>query len=247
MERVRTAVAVCAHPDDLEYFCGGTIRAMADDGWHIGLVIATDGDRGTHDPAASSQLVASTRREEAMAAAWILGVSHVEFLGHEDGELSTAASLRAELTRIYRSMRPERLITFDPWKRYELHPDHREIGMAAIDARLFARLPHFHPEHLRDGLAPWTISEILLFNTDEPDYFVDVSRTIEAKLEALRAHTSQWEGIWPQTSGAVRAEAARMGALAGAAAAEGFKRLYVPLGPVSAGWSDANNGPTVGC
>ena len=243
MERVRTAVAVCAHPDDLEYFCGGTIRAMADDGWHIGLVIATDGDRGTHDPAASSQLVASTRREEAMAAAWILGVSHVEFLGHEDGELSTAASLRAELTRIYRSMRPERLITFDPWKRYELHPDHREIGMAAIDARLFAPAPF--PSGAPAGRSgPWTISEILLFNTDEPDYFVDVSRTIEAKLEALRAHTSQWEGIWPRPRGGA-AEAAGW-ALAAPPPPRASSACAFRWG-LSAGWSDANNGPTVGC
>lgn len=238
MNQSKAAVAVCAHPDDLEFFCGGSIRRMVDDGWQVSLIIATDGDRGSHDPASSRHLYASTRREESRAAAWLLGVARVEFMGFEDGALQDARDLRAALTRLYRILKPELLITFDAWKRYELHPDHREIGWAALDARLRARLPHFHPEQLRDGLDPWTITEILLFNTDEPDHFVDISNTLDAKLEALRAHTSQWESIWQQTAAAVRAEAERTACLAGQGmrVAEGFKRIHVPLGPVSAGW-----------
>ncbi len=238
MHEARTAVAVCAHPDDLEYYCGGSVRRMTDDGWNICLVIATDGDRGSHDPASSRHLTACIRRDEARSAAQLLGISRIEFMGNDDGELRSAQSLRADLTRLYRSVRAERLITFDPWKKYELHPDHREIGWAALDARLQARLPHFHSDQLRDGLTTWTISEILLFNTDEPDYFVDISTTLERKLEALRAHVSQWEHIWPQTSAAVRAEAERIGVIAGGGTrmAEGFKRIRIPLGPVSAGW-----------
>jgi LmbE family N-acetylglucosaminyl deacetylase len=243
MNEARTAVAVCAHPDDLEFFCGGSIRKMADEGWQISLIIATDGDRGSHDPASSRHLYASTRREECRAAAWLLGLASMEFLGHEDGDLQNVRHLRAELTRLYRILKPEVLITFDPWKRYELHPDHREIGLAALDARLQARLPHFHPDQLRDGLDPWTITDIVLFNTDEADYFIDISATFDAKLEALRAHTSQWESIWPQTVAAVRTMAESTARLAGEGIhlAEGFKRLHVPLGPVSAGWGQSSH------
>ena len=149
-----------------------------------------------------------------MAAAWILGVSHVEFLGHEDGELNTAASLRAELTRIYRSCA---LRDSSRSIRGKVRPSGpQEIGMAAIDADCSRACPISIRSTCPDGLAPGP-SANPAFNTDEPDYFVDVSRTIEAKLEALRAHTSQW-GIWPQTSG-------------GAGGAPGWERWPAPPPP----------------
>ena len=137
---------------------------------------------------------------------------------------------------MYRQTRPDRLITFDPWRRYELHPDHRAIGFAALDARLAARLPHYYSDLLRDGLEPCTIAEILLFNTDAPDYYIDISSAFDTKLSALGQHLSQWESIWDDTARSLRQEAESAGERSGHAMAEAFKRIFVPLGPVSAGW-----------
>ena len=232
----KVALAVCAHPDDLEFFCGGSAVAMVRAGWDVRLVIATDGDRGTHDPAVSRESLAALRRAESRRAGQILGLSGIVFLGKEDGELYADHSLRRELARAYRQTRPDRLITFDPWRRYELHPDHRAIGFAALDARLAARLPHYYSDLLRDGLEPCTIAEILLFNTDAPDYYIDISSAFDTKLYALGQHLSQWESIWDDTARSLRQEAESAGERSGHAMAEAFKRIFVPLGPVSAGW-----------
>jgi len=232
----KVALAVCAHPDDLEFFCGGSAVAMVRAGWDVRLVIATDGDRGTHDPAVSRESLAALRRAESRRAGQTLGLSGIVFLGKEDGELYADHSLRRELARAYRQTRPDRLITFDPWRRYELHPDHRAIGFAALDARLAARLPHYYSDLLRDGLEPCTIAEILLFNTDAPDYYIDISSAFDTKLSALGQHLSQWESIWDDTARSLRQEAESAGERSGHAMAEAFKRIFVPLGPVSAGW-----------
>lgn len=214
------------------------MAAMAHDGWEMTLAIATDGDRGSMDPQANRHLIATARREEARCAAQIIGLARVIFLGYEDGELYRATELRADITRLYRMYQPTRILTFDPWKRYELHPDHRAIGTAALDARLASRLPHFHSEQLRDGLKTWTPSEILLFNTDNADFFVDISATFGTKLQAVWAHTSQWEHIWDEACGGMKREAEATGERAGYTLAEGFKRIHVPLGPVSADWEE---------
>jgi LmbE family N-acetylglucosaminyl deacetylase len=205
-------------------------------GWDVRLVIATDGDQGTHDPAVSRESLAALRRAESRRAGQILGLSGIVFLGKEDGELYADHSLRRDLARVYRQTRPDRLITFDPWRRYELHPDHRAIGFAALDARLAARLPHYYSDLLRDGLEPCTIAEILLFNTDAPDYYIDISSAFDTKLSALGQHLSQWESIWDDTARSLRQEAESAGERSGHAMAEAFKRIFVPLGPVSAGW-----------
>lgn len=232
----KVALAVCAHPDDLEFFCGGSTVAMVRDGWDVALAIATDGDRGTHDPAVSRESLAALRREESRRAGQILGLSGIVFLGKEDGELHADRSLRRDLARVYRQIRPDRLITFDPWRRYELHPDHRAVGFAALDARLAARLPHYYSDLLRDGLEPCTIAEILLFSTDAPDYYIDISSAFDTKLSALGQHRSQWESIWDDTARSLRQEAKSVGKRSGYAMAEAFKRIFVPMGPVSADW-----------
>ncbi|MEA4885013.1 MAG: PIG-L deacetylase family protein [Clostridia bacterium] len=229
----RRAVAVCAHPDDLEFFCGGAVTAMIVDGWEVSLVIATDGQKGAVDPAISSEVLASQRRAEARDAAELLGLANVVFLGHEDGELRCTPDLRRELAGIYRRLCPDLLLTFDPWRRYELHPDHREIGFAALDARLAAKLPLYFPEQLRDGLRTWAVTQLLLFNTDDPDDFMDITTTFDAKAAALRRHRSQWEAIWEETYRALVEEATKMGARAGFKYAEGFKRILIPGATVS--------------
>lgn len=232
----KVALAVCAHPDDLEFFCGGSAMAMVRDGWNVWLAIATDGDRGSHDVAVSRERLAAQRRDESRRAGRVLGLSGLIFLGKEDGELYMDPSLRCDLARVYRKVQPDRLITFDPWRRYELHPDHRAIGFAALDARLAARLPLYYPDQLSEGLGVCTIREILLFNTDEPDYYVDITSTFDVKLSALAEHRSQWETIWDDTARSLRQEAERAGREGGHHMAEAFKRIFVPMGPVSAGW-----------
>ena len=92
----KVALAVCAHPDDLEFFCGGSTVAMVRDGWDVALAIATDGDRGTHDPAVSRESLAALRREESRRAGQILGLSGIVFLGRKTG--SSMPTVRSDET-----------------------------------------------------------------------------------------------------------------------------------------------------
>ncbi|MCR4426905.1 MAG: PIG-L family deacetylase [Firmicutes bacterium] len=231
------AMVVCAHPDDMEYYCGGTVLALTRNGCEVHAVIATDGNRGSLNPDVSPEALARLRREEARKSAQILGVGAITFLGISDGEVVPDLTLRSRLARLYREHTPALLLTFDPWKRYELHPDHRAVGTAALDARLAARLPLYFPEHLRDGLGTWSIREILLFNTDQPDHFFDVSETFEGKIAALAVHRSQWSEIQIDVESALAREARQTGARAGYALAEAFKRILIPGVTVSSyGW-----------
>jgi LmbE family N-acetylglucosaminyl deacetylase len=225
--RPTRVVAIGAHPDDIEFFAGGTLLRLAESGATLTLVVCTDGGRGGRgldDPA-------SVRRPELLRAAEILGAGAVE-LAHPDGELAPGEPLRGELAREIRRARPELVLAHDPatlWKRvgdvaYPGHSDHRAAGQAALDA-IYPRAasPNFYPEQLgAGGLAPWYPNEVWLFDTERPEVRIDVAKQFERKLEALRAHASQ-DG----PRGALVAAARAHGAALGAAdrPAEGFVRL----------------------
>jgi LmbE family N-acetylglucosaminyl deacetylase len=190
-------LAIGAHPDDVEFTSGGTLARWIAEGWRACLVVCTDGSKGSHDPAVDPAALAARRQEEQRTAATAkeavlrraLGVAEVEFLGHPDGELSRAPDLVAELVRLIRRCQPQRLLTWDPWRRYELHPDHRVAGLAALDAVLAAGNPHYYP----DILAAHQVQEVYLFGAEEPDVWVDITATIEQKLDAVASHGSQVE------------------------------------------------------
>nr|HID14922.1 PIG-L family deacetylase [Anaerolineae bacterium] len=147
-------MAVIAHPDDAEFTCGGTLALWAGQGAEIGYVVCTDGGKGRGDPSLSPEQLAAVRRAEQRAAADLLGVKEVVFLGHPDGELSRAAGLEAELVLHIRRFRPQVVLTFDPWRPYQLHPDHRAVGLAALSAILAAGNSRYFRGQLAGGSWP---------------------------------------------------------------------------------------------
>jgi len=186
------ALSIAAHPDDAEFGAGGTLAKWADAGCEITLLIATDGSKGTWDPGRDPAGLAAARREEARAAAEVLGTSQeVIFLDHVDGELHHSPALQEELCLWIRRLRPDVVLSWDPWKRYMLHPDHREIGWGACDAVVAARDHLFFPDQLIDGLEKHRPDALLLYAADAPDHYEDISATFDRKIEALLCHSSQ--------------------------------------------------------
>jgi LmbE family N-acetylglucosaminyl deacetylase len=193
LEVPAAALAVGAHPDDIEFGAGGTLAKWADAGCVVHHLVCTDGSKGSWDPDADTVALVGRREEEQREAARRLAPGRrgeVIFLGRIDGELANDAATRAEIVTAIRRLRPDVVLAHDPWKRYRLHPDHRIAGQLVCDAIVGARDPHFH----RDvGLPPHRPRALLLFEADLPNHAEDVTATLERKLDALLAHESQFE------------------------------------------------------
>ena len=191
------ALAIGAHPDDVEFGAGGTLAKWADAGCVVHHLICTDGSKGTWNPDADIvALIEQRRREQSEAARRLSGARAglVLFLDHVDGELDSNLQARGEVAGVIRELRPDVVLGHDPWKRYRLHPDHRHAGFLACEGIVGARDPHFFREQ---GLAPHRPAALLLFEADEPDHAEDVGGNdggfVERKLDALEAHVSQFE------------------------------------------------------
>jgi LmbE family N-acetylglucosaminyl deacetylase len=233
-----TALAIAAHPDDVEFQCGATLAKWAAAGCVVHHLICTDGSKGTWDPHADTAALVTTRQREQHAAARALGATgEVVFLGEVDGELGTDRVLVGRVAEVIRRLRPDVVLAHDPWRRWRLHPDHRAAGFLACDAIVAARDPHFFPDH---GVAHHRPSMVLLFESEAPDHVEDVTGFAAAKVAALLAHESQFEttmDITHDEGGAqraafdakIRAELAAAGRLVGAAHGEAFKRIIDDL------------------
>ncbi len=185
-------MVVVAHPDDLEFSCGGTIAKLGQHGKRIVLVQVTSGNRGTSDRAVSPQDIAARRELETSEAARRLGIAEVVFLRYPDGEVTADLKLRGDITRMIRIHQPDVVITHDGFRPYALHPDHRNVGMATTDAVYpCARDPWAYPEQLDEGLEPWKVAELWFTGPEHPDKFVDITESIAGKIFALKAHVSQ--------------------------------------------------------
>jgi LmbE family N-acetylglucosaminyl deacetylase len=217
-------LVVEAHPDDAEWYCGGTIANLARDGAHITFVICTEAEKGSYDPTTNPVQLAATRKREQEAAREFLGVREIVYLGIPDGELQVTLELRKRLALLYRQYRPDLLITFDPWRRDELHPDHRACGTVALDARLAAKMPLYYPN--AENWDPWATPEILLFSTDTPNHFVDVTETFETRIAALKLHASQSVGD-AQNIAFITEIAREDGEKIGVPYAEAFHRIVI--------------------
>jgi LmbE family N-acetylglucosaminyl deacetylase len=231
-----SALAIAAHPDDVEFGCGGTLAKWSSEGAVCHHLVLTDGSKGSWDPNDDSVALVALRRDEQRAAAKALGCTgEVVFLDHVDGELESGLAERAEVARWIRELRPEVVLGHDPWKRRRLHPDHRNAGLLAVEGVVAARDPHFYPEH---GLESWRPSTLLLWEADELDHVEDVGAFVDAKLAALDAHTSQLRSTMGIVVGdpdeaaqresfarRVRDRLATFGRRAGLAYAEGFCKI----------------------
>ncbi|HEV2582241.1 MAG TPA: PIG-L deacetylase family protein [Ktedonobacteraceae bacterium] len=184
-------LVIMAHPDDAEFICGGTIARLTAERCDVFYVLVTSGNRGSQEAGMTMERLAQIREEEQRRAAETLGVREVMFLGHNDGEVEVTLALRSELAYAIRRFQPDVLFTFDPWRPYEIHPDHRNVGMCALDALAAARMPMYYPEQLTGDMTQHRLKQVYLFSTHQPNHWVDISDTIEKKLEALHCHTSQ--------------------------------------------------------
>jgi LmbE family N-acetylglucosaminyl deacetylase len=183
------ALAIGAHPDDIEFGAGATLAKWAAGGCALFHVVCTDGSKGSWDPAEDLSRLIATRQQEQRAASRALGGrGDVEFLGWPDGELEHGLVARAQVAAAIRRFRPDVVLGHDPWKRYRLHPDHRHAGYLTIDAVVAARDPLFFPDL---GLEHHRPSAMLLFEADEPDHVEGVDGFAPRKLDALLAHKSQ--------------------------------------------------------
>jgi LmbE family N-acetylglucosaminyl deacetylase len=225
------ALAIGAHPDDVEFGCGATLAKWAAAGCAIHHLVCTDGAKGTWDPKAdTAELVARRRVEQREASRRLGGRGAVTFLSWPDGELEAGIPQRSEVAHAIRSIRPDVVLGHDPWRRYRLHPDHRNAGFLVCDAVVAARDPHFFPEQNLESHRPTTL---LLWEADEPDHFESVDDAVETKLWALEAHESQFESTMGATTDAdleafrakVRHRLEEIGSAVGCRAAEAFKRI----------------------
>ena len=189
----KTVICVVAHADDLTFAAGGTVIRFVEKGYRVYQVVATDNGKGSHE-LSTAELVRANQ-EEAKKAAVIMGIDDVIFLGYKDGELGDVPSskLREKIMQIIRYVQADVLMTWDPFAPYEPHPDHRAVGMAAMEAAKFAALPLFHPEHVDDGLELRYVGERYYFakHPVDADKIVDIAGQIDRKIDALCQHESQ--------------------------------------------------------
>jgi LmbE family N-acetylglucosaminyl deacetylase len=225
-------LAIYAHPDDPEISAGGTLARWADAGSEVHVLITTRGDKGSDDPDIDTNALAGLRVQETAAAANVLGVTP-HHLDHPDGELTDDRALRLELVRSVRSLRPDVVCCPDPTAvffgdGYFNHRDHRITGWAALDAVAPASgNPHYFPELRAEGLDVHAVRAVYLSGTLEPNTWVDITATLERKIEALFCHGSQLveTGDWFRQF--LRDSAEVAGRAAGVTYAEAFRRMVV--------------------
>lgn len=235
-------LVIVAHADDIEFGCGGTVARWTDSGTHVTYCIVTDNGSGSDDPTMQRATLVATREAEQRAAAAVVGVTDVRFLGYPDGTLEATLDLRRDLTRLVREIRPQIVVAMDPTTvfveevGYINHPDHRAAGEAAIYAVFPSAVTRLiFPELLDAGYEPHGVNWLYLTLGGQPNLIVDISTTLERKIEALRLHASQ---VGEGEVEMVRGWSTDTGAKHGVAAAESFRVLKLRDDPAAAVQAD---------
>jgi LmbE family N-acetylglucosaminyl deacetylase len=206
----QVVLAIGAHPDDVEFGCGGTLAKWSADG---------------------AVVIASRQVEQRNAATALGATGTVSFLGYIDGELEHSKEAIDRIALAIRTIKPDVVLSHDPWKRYRLHPDHRNTGLNVCDAIVAARDPHFLKHHMTNhGVVHHRPDALLLWEADEPNHFEDISAFVDAKFNALERHESQFESTMKATDEdgmevfrqRMRTRMSDLGAPHGVAAAEIF-------------------------
>jgi len=237
---VRRVLVVTAHPDDVDFGSSGTVAAFTTAGLEVTYCIVTNGEAGGSDRALARSEMAALRQDEQRAAAAVVGVSDVRFLGHPDGRVQATLDLRRDISRVIRQVRPERVITQSPERNWDFiyasHPDHMAAGEAAVNAVYpDARNPFAHTELLEvEGLEPWTVPELWIMapgaGAASSRIAVETTATVDRKVAALMCHKSQMTDP-DAIAQRVRAAALAMGATAGlpeGRSAEVFRVTRIP-------------------
>jgi len=221
------ALAVYAHPDDPDVSCGGTMARWAAAGTEIHVVVCTQGDKGSSDPATKPADLVRRRAEEMAAAVEVLGLTGHHALGHPDGEIDNTSEVRAALVGLVRRLRPEVVVCPDPTavifgSSYFNHRDHRVVGWATLDAVSPAAA---NPHYFGDKGRAHQVDAVYLSGTLAPDVWVDITDSIEIKGRALLCHGSQLGDTGEWFRQVVRQRAREEGRAAGVEYAEGFRLL----------------------
>ena len=183
---------ITAHPDDAEFGVAGSVAKWTAEGKSVAYVVCTSGGKGTSDRTMTSERLVKIREKEQQAAADLLGVSEVVFLRYEDQTIEDTPAFRKHIVEMIRTFRPRTLATSDAYRRYIWHRDHRVLGQVVLDAVFpFARDHMAYPDLLEKGLEPHKVKELLLFGSEEINYRVDISGTVDKKIAALKCHASQ--------------------------------------------------------
>jgi LmbE family N-acetylglucosaminyl deacetylase len=238
-------LAVGAHPDDMEFGASGSIAKWVEEDATAYYLICTDGSRGSSDPQMTHEQLVKIRRQEQERACKVLGVKGVFFLNHTDTQLVADLTLKEEIVRIIRELRPNIVITMDPtfyfttnligWNTgFVNHTDHRAAALATLDACFpLARDRLTFPHHEKEGLKPYGVEEVLLTSFDrvkrglEKNYIVDITKTFAKKIKALSLHKSQFENF-KEIEKRVRRRAEFWGKSKGYKFAENFIRIKLP-------------------
>jgi LmbE family N-acetylglucosaminyl deacetylase len=233
--KFQRVLGVFAHPDDPEFGAGGSMAKLAKDGAKVTYVIVTDGSQGGEDPKQKDSELKAIREREQRAAARVLGVKKVEFLGYKDGHLAHDLKLRRDIVKMIRKHKPELVITHVPGRVLDApmggsHPDHIAVGEATMAAVYpDSRNPRAFRGLLKQGFGPHVVNEVWIPFWMNGDYFVDISKTLDLKLAALKKHKSQvakpgqeWDvDKW------IRKRHGELGKKGGFRYAESFKRIKV--------------------
>jgi LmbE family N-acetylglucosaminyl deacetylase len=220
------AMVLFAHPDDAEFMCGGTVARWAREGCEVHYVCITDGSAGSNEPGVTREELRPLRVQEQRAAADVLGVVSVTFLGEVDGMLEVNLDTRRKVCREVRGLRPDVIVAPDPsrlWygNGYINHTDHKRAGELALTAIMpDAPTRPMFPELLDEGLEPFEVPNLYL-SMNEPELVVDITDVMDVKLKALAQHASQLDIA--ETESRVRDRAKEIGEPAGVAYGEGFK------------------------
>ena len=196
----KVVLGVAAHPDDLDFYAGGTMAAFAKQGAAVYYFVLTDGGKGTQDRNVTPADLRDRRRQEQRRAATLVGAKDVFFGDYPDGALENSLQVKRDIVKVVRQVKPDVVITFDPTVSYVAqdglinHPDHRAAGQATLDAVYPLARDHLSfPDLFAEGYEPHNTATILLMNIGQaPTFAVDITHTIDAKFEALGMHASQF-------------------------------------------------------
>lgn len=224
----QTAMFIFAHPDDIEFGVAGTAAKWARSGSRVIYVVITDGNVGSHEEGMTAERLAEIRRAEQTAAGQVAGAECI-FLGYHDGFLQPTLELRKDLVRLIRQYRPDAVVcgdptAFFPTEEYINHPDHRAAAQAALDAVFpAAEMTLLYPDLAAEGLVGHKVNDVFVTFGERVNHYVDITDTIDLKIEALQKHVSQL-GDW-NPADMIRQWAAGTGKKVGFAYAEGFYRI----------------------
>ena len=235
-EGVTRALAVTAHPDDVDFGAGGTVMALVKAGVQVTFCICTDGDAGGFDDSTDRSEIPAIRRAEQTSAAAVYGVTDVRFLGYQDGYLVPNHDLQRDIVRVMRQVQPQLVIPQSPERNWDRlpssHPDHMAAGEATARARYPAvRNPYAFPElRTEEGLEAWTVNWLWLQGHVEPNHWIDTTEFFSRKVKALEAHASQTSHM-EDLAGMLRSWGEMQAQAAGFESgrlAEGFRQIKLP-------------------